>query len=116
MAFLLMRDEIGVMNGRPFVWQLGACEPVGEGMIKRLYSSDYLVPSANVPQFIANTMVGRLACKGTVRFHPRCYRRHRIGRSDIEERFVLRKTLVRRRVCFVLSPSSAYLALLLSEI
>jgi hypothetical protein len=24
MAFLLMRDEVRVMNGRPFVWQLGA--------------------------------------------------------------------------------------------
>ena len=85
-------------------------------MIKRLYSGDYLVPSANAPQVMANTMVGSGAYRETVRFHPRCYRRHRIGRSDIEERFVLRKTLVRRRVCFVLSPSSAYLALLHSEI
>ena len=28
MAFLLMRDEIGVISGRPFVWQLSASEPV----------------------------------------------------------------------------------------
>lgn len=40
MAFLLMRDEVRVMNGRPFVWQLGAVNLWGR---RRLgLCSDYL--------------------------------------------------------------------------
>lgn len=31
--------------------------------------------------------VGRLACKETVNSNPRCYRWHRIGRSNLEKRF-----------------------------
>jgi hypothetical protein len=53
MAFLLMRDEVDVMGGRPFVWQLGAVNLWG---MRRLgVCSDYLVPFANVPQIVAKT-------------------------------------------------------------